>query len=219
MMRHKTTAALYEYWNGLRGSRLAPRRFEIEPGGIGDLLPDTFILERHDAGSFPFRLAGTRLCDRFGREFRGQNFLDDWSADDAATLRHRLNTISVQGGAALFLIKGLTQSGKSVTFEAIVLPLIHTQACADRFLGAISVLDTPNWLGYEPIADRQLLCDEIVWPDGRPHPVVESVDRQVPFLPHIRRARIVRQDRRQFRVFDGGLSGSDPGPAAPPRDR
>lgn len=205
-MRHKTTQALYTYWNELRGARLAPRRFEIEPGGIGDILPDTFILERHDAGTFPYRLAGTRLTERFGREFRGQNFLDDWSAEDAASLRARLNTTSVQGGAALFLIEAESASGKAAMLEMIVLPLIHMQAYADRFLGAISVLDHPSWLGREPIVSRHLLADEVIWPDGRPHAVLDVSNRQAPFVPHIRRARIVRQDHRQFRVFDGGLS-------------
>jgi hypothetical protein len=30
--------------------------------------------------------------------------------------------------------------------------------------------------------------------------------RQAPFKPHIRKSRIVRSDRRQFRVYDGGLN-------------
>lgn len=205
-MRHKTTQVLYAYWNQLRGSRMAPRRFEIEPGGIGEILPDTFILERHDAGTFPYRLAGTRLTERFGREFRGQNFFDDWSAGDAASLRARLNTTSVQGGAALFLIEAESASRKAATLEMIVLPLIHMQAYADRFLGAVSVLDSPSWLANEPITACRLLADEVIWPDGRPHAVLEVTDRQAPFVPHVRRARIVRQDHRQFRVFDGGLS-------------
>ncbi len=34
-------------------------------------------------------------------------------------------------------------------------------------------------------------------------------DRQAPFAPHIRKARIVRSDRRQFRVYEGGLGASD----------
>ncbi len=216
-MRHKTSQALYSYWNGLRGTRLAPRRFEIEPGLLGDVLPDTFILERHDAGTFPFRLAGTRMCERFKKEFRGHNFLGLWNGADTTTLRARLNTISVQGGVVLLLADAETASAKSVPIEVIVLPLIHNAAYADRFLGAISALDEPGWLGHEPIASVHVLADEIIWPDGHPHQSRRGPDvpgRQVPFLPHVRDARIVRADRRQFRVFDGGLSAS-PEPAPP----
>ena len=56
---------------------------------------------------------------------------------------------------------------------------------------------------------KRLVAHELIWPDGRPHSVVDKVDRQVPFLPHIRTARIVRADRRQFRVYDGGLTKTE----------
>jgi hypothetical protein len=208
-MKHSTTRSLFSYWNTLRAGRMAPRRFEIEPGRIGDILPDTFILERYDAETFPYRLAGTRICERFGREYRGQNFLNGWSPAHLAILRARLNTITVQGGVALFTFEAESRTGKSVLCEMIVLPLVHMHAHADRFLGATSTLETPAWLGYDPLDHRRLLTDEIIWPDGRPQVAEAPDDRQLPFLPHIRTARIVRQDRRQFRVYDGGLSKPD----------
>jgi hypothetical protein len=217
-MRHKTTQSLYEYWNRLRGSRLAPRRFEIEPVNIGDALPDTFILERSSAGAFPYRLAGTRLCERFKREFRGHDFLAAWSADDSATLRSRLNTISVQGGVVLLLVDAETASAKSVPLEVLILPLIHGQASADRFLGVVSPLDTPHWLGFDPLQSMHILSNEIVWPDGHPQPIPTSPedgteDPQNPFSLRVRQSRIVRSHRRQFRVFEGGLSESQTTPS------
>jgi hypothetical protein len=215
-MRHKTSQHLYDYWNRLRGSRLAPRRFEIEPASIGDALPDTFILERHDAGTFPYRLAGTRLCERFKKEFRGHNFLASWNVQDITTLQSRLNAISVQGGVILLLAEAETASGKSLRLEILILPLFHGQVCADRFLGVVSPLALPAWLGFEPLQAMHVLTDEIIWPDGQPQAISgateEIEDRQTPFLPRVRQSRIVRSDRRQFRVFDGGLSGN--GPAA-----
>ncbi len=203
-MKHQTTRSLYTYWNALRGERLAPRRFEIEPGRIGDILPDTFILERQDQQCFPYRLTGTRICELFGSDFRGTDFMWGWPERDLPALRSRLNTISVQGGAAVFTAEGITDSGRSILLEIIALPLVHTHAFADRFLGAISPLQRPAWLGSEPIAARQLLSDDIIWPDGRPRDIVDVMDRQSPFVPRMRHARIVRQDRRQFRVYDGG---------------
>jgi len=211
-MRHPTSHALYSYWNGLRGSRMAPRRFEIEPASIGDALPDTFILERHDDGTFPFRLAGTRLCGLFKKEFRGHDFLNGWAGEGGETLRSRLNTISVQGGVVVILADGETASGRSVLTEILLLPLVHGQVCADRFLGVLSPLEAPAWLDYEPLAILHVRSEEIIWPDGHPHPVPEGIDdRQSPFLPRVRHARIVRSDRRQFRVFDGGLSENGDG--------
>ena len=45
-MQQKTTKVLYNYWNDVRDGRLAPRRFDIEPARISEVLPDTFMLER-----------------------------------------------------------------------------------------------------------------------------------------------------------------------------
>jgi hypothetical protein len=206
-MKHKTTQGLYSYWNRLRGGRMAPHRFEIEPASIGDALPDTFILERRDDGAFPFRLAGTRLCDLFKREFRGHNFLDGWAGDGGTTLRQRLNTVSVQGGVIVVIADGETASGRSVLTEILILPLVHGPVCADRFLGVLSLLVTPAWLDYDPLETLHLRSEDIIWPDGHPLPGPGVVDdRQSPFLPRVRHARIVRSNRRQFRVFQGGLS-------------
>mgnify|MGYP002386686614 CR=1 FL=1 len=74
-MKHKTSQSLYGYWNEVRRGRLAPRRFDIEPSRISQILPATFILERVESERYLFRLAGTRLCEIFAREFRGTNFV------------------------------------------------------------------------------------------------------------------------------------------------
>ena len=42
------------------------------------------------------------------------------------------------------------------------------------------------------------------WPDGRPHAVVHQAERQSPLIAGLSEARIVRHNRRQFRVLDGG---------------
>jgi hypothetical protein len=207
-MRHKTSKSLYAYWNALRGGRMAPRRFEIEPVNLGEALPDTFILERQDQTTFPYRLAGTRLCERFRKEFRGHDFLAGWSAADSLTLRNRLNSISMHGGVSLVLAQAQSAGGKTLHVEVLILPLIHGQDIADRFLGVLSPIEAPAWLGFDPLCAMHILEEETIWPDGPPGTDVAMTDddRQTPFLPQVRHARIVRSNRRQFRVFDGGLS-------------
>jgi hypothetical protein len=208
-MKNKTSEVLFHYWNDLRGDRMAPRRFEIEPSRISDILPDTFILERTADEQFLYRLAGTRVCERFGMELRGRSFLEGWSVDDRGCLDRQLEFVTASGGVCVLTVEVQSESGRLATFEVVVLPLTHTQNSVDRLLGAISAIDAPEWLGFESILSKRLVTDEVIWPEGRPHAVVETLDRQVPFLPHIRNARIVRQDRRQFRVYEGGLSASE----------
>ncbi len=57
------------------------------------------------------------------------------------------------------------------------------------------------------LTNRTLIDHEIVWPDGQASKGYDLIDRQV-MLPPSREARIVRSARRQFRVYDGGLSST-----------
>ena len=208
-MKEKTNKILYAYWNGVRGNRVAPKRFEIEPSSIAAILPDTFILERGDAGTMRFRLAGTRLCEAFGTEFRGANFADFFGPEDRATLNRQFAVIARQGAGGLFGLEAETASAKIAHFEILILPLIHTRDIVDRFLGAMSPDKAYPWLGIEPISKQRLVSAELIWPDGRPHAMIDNSSRQSPFMPHVRNARIVRSDRRHFRVYDGGLAKTD----------
>ncbi len=209
-MKQKTNKVLYAYWNEVRGSRIAPRRFEIEPARIGSILPETFILERIDDVTYHYRLSGTRIFEEFGIEFRSSNFLDQWSAVDRLALQRQLKEMSLRGGIAVINFTATAASGDCVTYESILLPLIHTNATIDRFVGAVSAINAPSWLGRERLSARTLIDSRIIWPNGSPEPVDELDVRQAPFLPHIRGARLVRSERRQFRVYDGGLSKNEP---------
>ena len=208
-MKNRTTQTLYAYWNEVRRGRLAPRRFDIEPSRIAGILAETTILERIDTQTFRFRLAGTRITEQFATELRGQNFLDLWTREDRDTLARRLADLQEKGGALLLQIEARGISERTVNLEAIFLPLVHTREDVDRFLGSISCQSAPLWLGTEPLASMSLTHCDIIWPEGRPHAVAERFAQPPPALnPDTTTSRIVRSDRRQFRVLDGGLSGT-----------
>lgn len=204
-MKEPVSQQLYAYWNSVRGERIAPQRFEIEPSRIAAILPDTFILESIDSATARFRLAGTRICEAFSEEFRGVNFFELFPIADRAELKAQFTTIATQGAVGVFEIEGRTAEGKTVQFEVLLTPLIHTREHADRFLGSITPVQKPDWLGHAPLVEKRLKHSEMIWPEGRPHALVDAMHRQSPFLPHIRTARVVRSDRRQFRVYEGGL--------------
>ncbi len=222
-MKQKTNQTLFNYWNKVRDQRLAPRRFEIEPSQIASILPSTFILERIDSETFRYRLAGTAICDAFGQDFRDTNFLSGWTEPDRIALERLLSVVTLHGGVGVLNIEvsnladvapatagaASTQyQTRKLCFEIVLLPLLHTRDIVDRVLGAMSPLSTPDWLGHDVLSVRHLADTSIVWPDGVAPKVADSILRQEPFAPHIRKARIVRSDRRQFRVYDGGLHKS-----------
>ncbi len=208
-MRADVSQTLYAYWNEVRKDRIAPRRFEIEPSRIPGLLPDTFILERVDGATSRFRLAGTRICEAFGVEFRGVNIYDLFGEEDRITLQRQLSVIALHGAVGRFILAAETATKLTAQFEMMLLPLVHTRDIVDRFLGSMSPAERYPWLGTVPLDNLRIVSHELVWPDGRPHAMIDNMHRQAPFLVHLGEARIVRSDRRQFRVYDGGRSAVD----------
>lgn len=217
-MRHPATQAILAHWNDVRGTRPLPRRLEIQPACIGTFLLDTFILERSDRSAFRFRLAGTRVGARFGADLKARDFLSCWGEADRALLAPHLESISELGRIGLFTGEAVRADGAAPRpgparqeFEMIVLPLLHTGHEIDRLLCHLAPLGDAGAAPGAPIGRLRLLAAETIWPDGAAdRPAAES-DRQLPLAPHVRTARIVRQGRRQFRVYEGGL-------AAAPRD-
>ena len=206
-MREAVSQSLFTYWNNLRGDRPAPKRFEIEPARIANHLPDTFILERSGQGNLRFRLAGTRISEALGVELRGTNLLDLFNREDAATLQQQIELITSKAAVGLFEISADNGGGMSTAFEVLILPLTHTRDVVERYLGSVAPINRPNWLGAVPLNNRTLTRHEIIWPDSLPGSGIEIANRQTPFVPAVREARIVRSARRQFRVYDGGLGG------------
>jgi hypothetical protein len=203
-MKQHTSQILFQYWNDVRGNRMAPDRFDIEPARIATILPETCILERTDDGDLRFRLAGTRICDAFGCELRGLSLFKLVLEADRGMLDAVLHDVTSHGAVGLIEIEAACSAGRAVTFEAILLPLLHLQSGVKRYLGAISPIDPPAWLGTAVLASRGMTAHSIVWPDGRPHSLIARSQRQAPFLPALASARVVRVDRRQFRVVEGG---------------
>ena len=199
---------LYSYWNEVRAGRIAPQRLEIEPSRIGAILSQTFMLELLKPGVYPYRLAGTRVCEIFGSELRGKNFLDGWSEEDRRGLESRLASIGEQGAVVHLTLEGIVDARHRVELEVNLLPLLHGGKIT-RIIGAVSVTSGPHWLGSEPLRNLRVKQHRLVWPDGRPHAGgLPSALRpgQAPFVPTLSTpdTREPKADRRRFRVVEGG---------------
>ncbi|MCP4781119.1 MAG: PAS domain-containing protein [Hyphomicrobium sp.] len=205
-MKHKTSEKLYQYWNHVRGERSAPNRFEIEPSKIAGILPTTFILERQSAEVYRFRLAGTRMCEIFGKELRGTDFLEGWATDDRPLMTRNLSILTNQAATALIRFQATARDEQAIEFELLLLPLCHTKKKIDRILGCCSPLDSPGWLGDKPLLSKRLMANELVWPSLNPQTSTPDMPVDSPVDASNGNARIVRFAQRQFVVHEGGLS-------------
>lgn len=137
-MKSMSGLDIYNYWDELRGRKPAPRREDIDPAKLKHHLGDLFILTDKGEQSPFFRLAGTRLCDLFGRELRDRPFAELWSADKAVfpcrvargILQHQLPVV--------FDVEAEDDHGAApLAFEMLLLPLRTDEGVAPRLLGAL----------------------------------------------------------------------------------
>ena len=205
-MKEKTSQILFNYWNEVRGRRIAPRRFEIEPSRIASILPETFILEREARHQHRFRLAGTRVCEHFGREFRGVNILDLFTETDREPVDRVLETVTAEGAVGVINLDGVEKQGRKVMLELLLLPLVHTGESVTRILGSIATSYPATWLGHHPIDRITVRQFNVLWPDGRPHADIKLLDKPSPFARPQSKSRPPAVTRRTFRGYEGGLS-------------
>ena len=161
---------------------------------IAAVLPETFIVEDTGALGYRFRLAGTRICEQFGRELRGADLLNLWEGADREAVASLLRNVFADAAVGHGSFRAFSSSNRQVRFELLLLPLIHTGDTINRVLGAITAIEPPFWLGTEPLLRQQIVELNLHRPDGHPA-----------FLPPS--GEVVSIGTRRFRVLDGGLGG------------
>ena len=199
-MQQTTSKQLYAYWDRVRNGRRAPQRFEIEPAKIAPLLPETFIAECTGPHGVRFRLAGTKICEQFGRELRGIELLSLWEPDDQEALASLLRRILTGAAIGEVVFQAHTEENRQAKFELLLMPLIHTGHTVNRLLGAISAIDPPFWLGALPLVRQEIINLDLHGPDGAPAFIAASGTAHG---DHATDA--VALMRQRFRVYEGGL--------------
>ncbi|MEO0542586.1 MAG: PAS domain-containing protein [Pseudomonadota bacterium] len=193
-MHHRGTLQLFHYWTQQRGDRAAPNRSDISPAAISNILGNTFILEG-DAGDAGFRLAGTRLCNAFGRELRGSTLIDLFTPRDRILMAKAANTVFNGGNIVVGDAVADAGADKHISLELLLMPLGDQQM---RILGSIQFLEQPYWLGSAPLGKIDLVTLKHADPDTE---LVSLSNRPPVMLPEQR-----QQDRRArfWHVLDGG---------------
>jgi len=184
-MKHPSIRELYDYWNEKRGRRLAPERGDIEPSAIRRVLADTFILSFDPGRGHPFRVAGTRVCALFGRELKGNGFLDLWARANRNDLRA---LIAIVADESVGVVAAASAGDAPLGLELLLLPLSHHGQGDARLLGALAPSE-----GTHALRDLTLGTHRYVGPT-----IAGNVR---PFAPVMPRGRL----RHGFVVYDGGL--------------
>jgi hypothetical protein len=188
-MKHAASRELYAYWEDRRGERPVPERADIEPGAIRQALSDTFILElNHEISGHTFRLAGTRVCALFGRELKGESFIDLW----ASAYRSQIaDLLAISIDESVGTVAGVTAhntDGDPIDLELLLLPLGLRRPSLARTIGVLAPLKPPAWLGATAIGALTL--------GSRRHVGATAKTRLLPRFMAPRRGLVVHEGGR-----------------------
>lgn len=156
--RFRHVAEVEAYWHALRGSRLVPRRSEVDPRGIERALEYAFILERVAPGVGRLRIAGGHLGDLLGMEVRGMPLSAFVMPEARPMLAASLDMVCDSPCIVTLSLAAETGIGKPVLDARLaLLPLSDEFGQVNRMLGC---LDSQGSIGRGPrrfsIAARRL---------------------------------------------------------------
>jgi hypothetical protein len=190
-MKHRNSHLLIGYWSRTRRGRALPDQADIDPRAIKRMLSHVFILEARDAARPVYRLAGTTLCDRFGQELRGTNFLSLWEARARETLVLLLGQSLITKSPVCLSAIGETAQCAMIEMETVLAPLTFGAGAPQRFLGITQFLSDCSQLGSRSIALQRLMGSKAIREDEPLH--ADDPPAQPPFAggratraPHLR---------------------------------
>jgi hypothetical protein len=201
-MKHRNSHFAVGYWSRLRQGRPTPDQADIDPKALKRLLPFVFLLESRPDGSFVYRLAGTTLCERYGTELRGKNFMANWDAESRVRLGVLLRQSLVSNTPVCLTSVGATEDCRMIEIETLLMPISFGSDTPERFLGLAQVLTDVSPLVGRSISFERLVASSLVREDDEintvelpppPVPPAEESWRQHPRAPHLR--LVVSRDR------------------------
>ena len=127
---------LHGYWQHQRSKRggLLPRRGDIAPDQIMDLLPNIMIVDvERDPMRFRYRLVGTRVVDFNGVEFTGR-YLGEIGWPEEQDLINSYTFVANSGQATFGLLAWQLVTGKMGRCEFARLPLSEDGSMVSQIL-------------------------------------------------------------------------------------
>lgn len=210
-MKHRNSHFAVGYWSRIRRGRPVPDQADIDPRALKRLLPFVFLLDARADGSFIYRLAGTTLCERYGTELRGRNFLSHWDVESRGRLGVLLRQALVSYTPVCLTSIGATDDCRMVEIETVLMPITFSSDEPERFLAVAQVLTDVAPLAGRAISFERLVTSSLVREDDNaskgelppppPPPDPTNGERPAhPRAPHLR--LIVSQFRANESVHD-----------------
>lgn len=126
------------YWSALRDGGDIPRRSQIDPRGIENLLEYAFVLERIAPGIARFRLAGRHLSELAGLEVRGMPLTSMFSVEGRKEVAAATEKMFDTPAIIRMALKSQPRLGrKPTTGHLLLMPLRSDFGDVTRALGVM----------------------------------------------------------------------------------
>lgn len=135
-----SSLALLAYWRKIRGSDLVPYRNSLRPGEIPRLLPALMLLEYRAPDTLTYRLTGTGIVDRMGRDFTGLNLFDLTLPKQLTATRLRFNHLRAHPCGLVFRTQLTSKYNTAFSAELIYLPLRDHLGEISQLVSVVSVI-------------------------------------------------------------------------------
>jgi hypothetical protein len=143
-MKHPVSREFFAYWESKRGDARAPERGDVDPSALREQLGDIFVLSYDNAATYPFRVAGTRVCSLFGHDVK------DTSLPALFARQHRREILEIIAAVAedvLPAVAGLTATaadGRIAHLELLLLPFNTRAHCPITLTGVLAPFETDH---------------------------------------------------------------------------
>ena len=137
---------LLPYWSQLPARECVPERSSFDPMAVARILPVVTLLQRIGNGEWRFRLIGTEIGRRWGRNFTGADYLtiDFVSTRAAATMRREFTQIC-EWPCGSWSRRGVAfVSGRHTAIETLRLPLRAADGSVSLILSCSEELAQPR---------------------------------------------------------------------------
>jgi hypothetical protein len=159
-MKHPSNREFFAYWDKVRGTSAAPDRSSFAPEPVRHLLGDIFVLGYDPACGYPFRIAGTRLCARLGRDVKGESFPALFTGSAHREIEDLLGIVAEETMPTVAGVTAAASEGDLVHFELLLLPFsqrAHTplsltgqMAALTEAPGTLSRFSLTSWRHLDP---------------------------------------------------------------------
>lgn len=126
---------LYDYWLSKRNGNRLPRRADIDPTEIPQLMPNLLLVDvEYDPFRVRYRLVGTQIVEATGFEFTGKYLDEIVLPDDEGPFLESYQLAAESKAAVLTRIKWRLDAETTGEYDACFLPLSEDGATVDKIL-------------------------------------------------------------------------------------